>query len=162
MRTVVILIFGALVLALGGILEIASFDSAFQRSGAVLISVVVLFLLFEINRISEMETKRRLETEATMPVHFVEFVKGGKVVRSLRQIKLDGGHASDRVGTGEERRTRTISIEDQVAEIKRIAGAERNVRVAEAFLLVVGTLVWGLGDLAANKMVHCGEWICSY
>lgn len=33
--------------------------------------------------------------------------------------------------------------------------------VIEAFSLLGGTLVWAFGDMITDRLLHCGQWICS-
>lgn len=37
---------------------------------------------------------------------------------------------------------------------------QKNLILTEAWILLIGTIQWGFGDLLANRMLFCGDWTC--
>ena len=51
------------------------------------------------------------------------------------------------------------------AEIKKVSRLKEMqafwLWVIKAFSLFGGTLVWAFGDMITDRLLHCGQWICS-
>lgn len=111
----------------------------FARSGALIVIVGVIFGLFDLpSRLSEIDILANNETEKAR-------------LKAITSIESTGGRKEDAEIAAD------AAIKDIISKINSLARKKRNQLVLiEACIVVIGTLIWGFGDLI-NTVCCCSH-----
>jgi hypothetical protein len=147
---------GMIILGTGLVLDTQFPSDWFQRSGAVLVAFVVYVFLVNANVGNQIagnivESDKRLKN-----------VQQGLKDFSLENLQSHGSKGAL------EKYSDSVRIEEQfvenVSEIEKYTKERTFTRKkflqTKGLFLIVGTLVWGFGDLFTNRYLNCGEWTC--
>jgi hypothetical protein len=148
--------FSTIILGTGLVLDTQFPSDWFQRSGAVLVAFVV-YVFFVNAKMGKQISGNIIESEKRLK----------NAQHGLKDFSLENLHGHSSKGALAKYGD-TVGIKkrfaENVGEIEKYTIAKissrKNFLRTESLFLIVGTLVWGFGDLITNRYLNCGEWTC--